>query len=63
MTVASSHLDQLAVSLNVIGQKNTTLHKRMAASNLIDVSRFGDTTSLLLLYRNKCNLQMRECRC
>ena len=47
--MTSNHLDQLTLSLNFIGQKNTTLRKRMAASNLIDVSHFGDTTTELLL--------------
>ena len=46
------HLDQLAVSVNFISQKNTTLRKQMTANNLIGVSRFGATGELLLLYSN-----------
>lgn len=46
------HLDQLAVSVNFISQKNTALRKQMTANNLIGVSRFGATGELLLLYSN-----------
>lgn len=53
------HLDQLAVSVNFISQKNTALCKQMTANNLIGVSRFGATGELLLLYSNKRVLQPR----
>ena len=53
------HLDQLAVSVNFISQKNTALCKQMTANNLIGVSRFGAAGELLLLYSNKRVLQPR----
>lgn len=53
------HLDQLAVSVNFISQKNTALRKQMTANNLIGVSRFGATGELLLLYSNMRVLQPR----